>query len=100
MQGEKTVIAEGYTNDGLPWTVYRYNLRYANVFETAVGGQMTHFSTRDACYAHLENTGVCKFRRRMRGQTVEYDQIDERREGFDGAKPRGTGDLSGGDDVQ
>ena len=67
MYKETTTVDSGYTQAGVHWSIERYNLRYATIFEVRVNGKATQFRKKDACYTHLQETKVQRFGRDVKG---------------------------------
>lgn len=75
MSNETFKIDSGYSQNGVYWEVHRYNLRYANLYETRVNGKAVHHRSKDACYKHLQDTKVARFKKTPTGKdSYHYEQ--------------------------
>jgi hypothetical protein len=89
---QTTMLDSGYNKAGTYWEVHQYRLINTNLYEVRVGGKATQFRKRDACYDHLEKTGVTRFRRSGPAARRNYEPYEPDQEVADESSSDGGED--------
>ena len=99
---ETFVMDQGYAPSGVHWEIHKYKLRYTNLFAVRVNGKEKQFRSKDACYKHLQDSKVTKFRTVFNEGKKEYEQVmldEQTGSASNDANANTTGGTDGGDGV-